>query len=46
MEARAQALQKSVIPAEAGIQGPLIEVDSRFRGNDDLKETIYLKLCA
>ena len=26
----------AVIPAKAGIQGPLIEVDSRFRGNDEL----------
>ena len=25
-----------VIPAEAGIQRPFIEVDSRFRGNDGL----------
>ena len=47
METRAQALQKSVIPAEAGIQRLLIEVDSRFlpafarmTGNDGLKETI------
>ena len=40
METRAQAQQKPVIPAKAGIQGPLIEVDSRFRGNDGLKETI------
>ena len=29
-----------VIPAKAGIQGPFIEVDSRFRGNDGLKEAI------
>ena len=49
METRAQALRKSAIPAKAGIQGPLIEVDSRFlpafarmTGNDGLKETIYL----
>ena len=26
----------AVIPAKAGIQRPLIEVDSRFRGNDEL----------
>ena len=34
MEVRAQALRKPVIPAQAGIQGPLIELDSRLRGND------------
>ena len=32
--------QRSVIPAEAGIQKLLIEMDSRFRGNDGLKKTI------
>ena len=32
--------QRSVIPAEAGIQRLLIEMDSRFRGNDGLKKTI------
>ena len=30
METGRQALRKPVIPAEAGIQGFLIEVDSRF----------------
>ena len=42
METRAQAPRKFVIPAKAGIQELSIEVDSRFRGNDGLKETIYL----
>ena len=26
-----------VIPAKAGIQGPMVEVDSRFRGNDGFR---------
>ena len=34
MHPRGQALRKLVIPAKAGIQRFLIEVDSRFRGND------------
>ena len=42
METRAQALRKSVIPAKAGIHFNPKALDSRFRGNDGLKETIYL----
>ena len=31
----------SVIPAEAGIHNPLIFLDSRFRGNDDLDNMLF-----
>ena len=34
-------VQSSVIPAEAGIHNPLIFLDSRFRGNDDLDNMIF-----
>ena len=37
---RAQALRKPVIPAKAGIHFNPKALDSRFRGNDGLKETI------
>ena len=44
MEARAQAPRKPVIPRhpresgeKAGIQEPLVEMDSRLRGNDGLR---------
>ncbi len=49
METRAQVLRKSVIPChpresgeKAGIHFNPKALDSRFRGNDGLKETIYL----
>ena len=42
METRAQAPRKFVIPAKAGIHFNQRFLDSRFRGNDGLKETIYL----
>ena len=41
METRAQALRKSVIPAKAGIHFDPKALDSRFRGNDGRKESIY-----
>ena len=40
METRAQALRKPVIPAKAGIHFNKRPLDSRFRGNDGLKEAI------
>ena len=36
-EFQVHGLVQPVIPAEAGIQGLLVEVDSRFRGNDGLR---------
>ena len=36
------ALRKPVIPAQAGIQGFLVEVDSRLCGNDGLKKAVHL----
>ena len=42
METGGQAPRKSVIPAQAGIQGLSTGMDSRLRGNDGLKKTIHL----
>ena len=41
METRGQASRKSVIPAEAGIHFNQKSLDSRFRGNDGLKEIMH-----
>jgi hypothetical protein len=40
-----QKIRKAVAPAEAGAQNCLLELDSRFRGNDEIgPKTISYKL--